>query len=160
MCDILLEKLRRIWKFWCYLTGWECNRFHIMRTSAIHIISFLTTYLGRISRESAPLYRISRTIVPHHILAFGALHNTKKITADPQMLHEKTHLLAFNPQKKHVIRLNSIMEEKYQKLCRHSKKKFSSNWATWTLGTVFDRNLILDFWEVVGVLRLLCVRIA
>ena len=57
----------------------------------------------------------------------GDRPNTKKIKADPQLLHEKTHLLAFNPQKKHVVCLISIMGEKYQKLCRHSKRKFSSN---------------------------------
>ena len=131
--DILLEKLRRIWKFWFCLSLGEnaigstlCShqpyrQFHSLQ----HTLAGFEEN-QRLSTEFQELL--------YHIL-FWRPSQHYKITADPQMLHEKTHLPAFNPQKKHVIRLNSIMKEKYQKLCRHSKRKFSSNRATTTLRT-------------------------
>ena len=71
---------------------------------------------------------------------------------------ESNQFLVSKPQRKHKFRSNDIMGEKYQKLCRHSNRILSSKRAISTLGTVLKRNLIVDFWRDIGILRLLCIQ--
>ena len=71
-----------------------------------------------------------------------------------------TRLLTPKPQKKHIDRSTSVMLAKYQKLCSNFQRIFPSNEVTSILRTVFlVENLIVDFWEDGGVLRLSCDRI-
>ena len=44
---------------------WECNGLQTQTQQPTHAFPFFITYLGRIEQESAPLYPISRTIVPN-----------------------------------------------------------------------------------------------
>ena len=75
------------------------------------------------------------------------------------MPHARSHFLALKPPKKHTDRSSNIMEGKYQKLCRHSNWIFPSNKVISMPRTGFEmRNLIVDFWEGIGVWRLLRVQ--
>ena len=48
---------------------WECNGLPTQTQQSTHALPFFCIYLGRIERESSPQGSISRTIVPHLILA-------------------------------------------------------------------------------------------
>ena len=72
-----------LWRLWCcggeveenlevlvlLVIVWECNGFQTQTQQSTHALAFFSTYLGRIERESAPLYPISRVIAHHLILA-------------------------------------------------------------------------------------------
>ena len=63
---------------------WEYNGLQIQTQQSTHTLPLFGTYLGRIERESAPQGSISRTIVPHLILAHvPILENLLQIHISP-----------------------------------------------------------------------------
>ena len=84
--------------------------------------------------------------------------HTRKMTANSLMPRESSHLMTPKPPTKHINRSNDIMVEKCQKLYRYSKRIFPSKRAISTSRKVWRRNLTVDFWDDVDILRLFCSR--
>ena len=126
--------MRRIWKFWFYLSLCEnamgskhkLNNQHMHFHSLIHTLAGLNENLRlSIQFQELHMYCTSTDI--------GALPNTGTFAAKPQSPNEVIHLMTSKPQKNHIDRSRSIMVAKCQTLCSNFKRKFPSKTASWTL---------------------------
>ena len=135
---------------------WECNGLQTQTQQSTHALPLFSTYLGRIERESAPLYPISRAIAHHLILAPDPTpENLRQIHKAPTKRSTYWH-----PNRGRITSI-ALLVSWYRNIqsCIDTLSGFfrairrCRHW-----GPFLRRSRILDFWEGGGILRLFCVR--
>ena len=155
--DIVVGMLLRMWRVWILLVNvFKCNGFPSIEMSAIHILPFFDTYLGRIEWDSAPTGRNWRGNI--HYLIVAPMPVPQKLLQIQQCPTKRITYCDPYRRSSASIALIGSHEGNIKSCIDTPSEFFRAIEPHWPRRHEFGRISNLDFCTDIDVLRLLCNR--